>query len=86
MIDAAQNLKAAPYVAAVRDLVMPCVCAAARALIAAVASDVISRATYFTHPPGKSMTKHQKVTDTIADMGYKTLDDGVDPHGRRATG
>jgi hypothetical protein len=74
---------AAPYIAEVRGLVLPCVCAAARALIAAVAPKVIYRATYLTRPPEKSLPKHQMITDTIVDLGYGVLQDGTDSNRRR---
>lgn len=70
------------YVGSVRHLVMPCVCAAAKALIEAVQPDVIYRATYFCRPPEKSLKKHHMVTKAIEDMGYHVAQSEMDGHGR----
>jgi hypothetical protein len=73
---------AAGYLEAVRHLVMPSVCAAARALVEAVQPDVIYRATYFCKPPDKSMPKHNMVTEAIRSAGYKLSQSETDGHGR----
>jgi hypothetical protein len=73
---------AAGYLESVHQMVMPCVCAAARALIAAVQPDVIYRATYLCRPPEKSLSKHHMVTDAIRSVGYDVAQSETDGHGR----
>lgn len=75
--------KASPYVGPVRELVLPCVCAAARALIEAVQPSVIYRATFATRHTDKSLEKHQIITDTIEKLGYGSATEGTDGYNRK---
>lgn len=74
---------AAPYVNPVRSLVLPCVCAAAQALVAAVRPQIIYRATYLANPPPSTLVKHEMVTDTLVRLGFEVLDTGTDASSRR---
>lgn len=73
---------ASGYLENVRELVMPCVCAAAQTLILSVRPDVIYRATYLTRPPPKSLSKHQMITKLIESMGYYVAQSETDGQGR----
>lgn len=71
------------YLSSVKHLVMPCVCSAAQTLVSVVQPEVIYRATYWTRPPEKSLSKHQMITDTLKAAGYDEAPAGTDSYGRR---
>lgn len=73
---------AASYVEPVREMVMPCVQAAACELVSRVQPSVIYRATYFTNPPEKSLPKHHMVTETLESLGYEVVQEELDGHQR----
>lgn len=74
---------ASGYVGKTRDLIMPCVCAAAKALVEAVNPHVVYRATYLARPPEKSLPKHHLITDTLLELGYETAQAETDVYGRQ---
>ena len=64
-------------------LVMPCVCGAIGALVAAVQPAVIYRVTKATQPPDKALMKHQMVTERLVELGFEVQDSGTDDFGRQ---
>lgn len=68
--------------ATVRPLVMPCVLGAAETLIKTVQPELIHRVTKAIRPPSKALHKHQMITDTMHNLGYKVLQSGTDEAGR----
>ena len=74
---------AKPYIDPVRPLVLSCVGAATKTLVAAMRPQIIYRATYLVDPPIPTLAKHQIVTDILLEEGYEVLDAGADRHGRR---
>lgn len=68
--------------AEVRPLVMPTVCAAARALVENVQPELIYRATKATQVPPKALVKHQMITDTFVEFGYAVIESGTNDYGQ----
>ena len=66
----------------VRPLVIPSVLGAVRALVDDVQPAAIYRVTKGTHLPPKALHKHEMITDTLHDCGYRTHQSGTDRAGR----
>jgi hypothetical protein len=64
-------------------LVMPCVCGAIEALVAAVQPAVIYRVTKATQLPDKALGKHQMVTERLVELCFQVQDSGTDEFGRQ---
>ncbi|MFP5329400.1 MAG: hypothetical protein ACLGHC_04600 [Alphaproteobacteria bacterium] len=73
---------AAPFIASVRGLVMPCVLKAAAALVTRVGPNVIYGVTQSPHPPRNAVRRHEKVTALVEQLGYEIVQVGLDPHER----
>ncbi|MBV9930105.1 MAG: hypothetical protein JO013_04080 [Alphaproteobacteria bacterium] len=52
-------------------------------VVAAVQPDAIHRVTFVTQAHGKALHKHQIITDTLEELGYRVGTSGTDGHGRQ---
>lgn len=75
--------EAAKYVDPVRQLIMLCVCEAAKRLVDSGQPEVIHIVTFSPQPPKNALPKYEMITDMLESSGYEIVQTGSDPHDRR---